>query len=133
MGTIETTYDLPNDLTVAKAAGKMVADDIHEWTTNYYAGKITLLHLWDVLGADLSQISKEEIMEDARRTSKIASVRKGGKTAIVVPSGTLEYGITRMSQIFREMEEVPVEVQLFSDIETARQWLGIGGNHDNRV
>ena len=125
MGTIETTYDLPNDLTVAKATGKMTSDDFKEWAEEYYVGdKITSLHLWDVTEADLSEITIEEIKEDAKRTKLLAGVRNGGKTAIVTHKD-LEFGISRMSQAHHEIEVESIEYQTFRSIDEAKEWLGV--------
>ncbi len=125
MGTIETTYDLPNDLTVAKATGKMTSDDFKEWAEEYYVGdKITSLHLWDVTEADLSEITIEEIKEDAKRTKLLAGVRNGGKTAIVTHKD-LEFGISRMSQAHHEIEVESVEYHTFRSIDEAKEWLGV--------
>jgi len=126
MGSIETTYDLPNDLTIIKATGMMNADDIFSWSENYYEnGEITTLHLWDVTEADLSQITTEDVIEDSRRTARAAQVREGGKTAVVASQNTLAFGLSRMSEAHHEIERVPVEYQLFSNFEDAGEWLGI--------
>jgi hypothetical protein len=44
------------------------------------------------------------------------------KTATVLPSGALEYGLSRMYGA--EMERSAVEYQLFDDFEKAIAWLG---------
>ena len=43
------------------------------------------------------------------------------KTATVLPSGTLEYGLSRMYGA--ELEESNIEYQLFDDLEAAINWL----------
>lgn len=126
MGSIETTYHLSKDLTIIKATGGLVEDDIFTWSANYYAnGEITTLHLWDITEADLSQITTEDIIEDSRRTSKMAQVRKGGKTAVVASMNTLEFGLSRMSEAHHEIELVPIEYRLFDSMKEAKEWLGI--------
>lgn len=124
MGTIETQFDLPQDLTIIKARGKMKADDFHEWTAKYYAGTVTLLHLWDVRKADLSEITIGDIQEDAKRTMHFAGMREGGKTAFVTQKD-LEFGISRMSEAHSEMEVKSIEYQTFRSIEKAKAWLGV--------
>lgn len=124
MGSIETTYDLPKNLTLIKATGKMRPKDFHEWTATYYAGKVTLHSLWDLTQADLSDIKTEDLRDDAVQTRDLADVRTGGKTAIV--SGkSLEFGIGRMLEVFYGLEKIPFEVQVFYSIDDARQWLGV--------
>ena len=132
MGNIETTYDLPNDLTVVTATGRMTADDFHNWTTNYYAGEVTSLHLWDITRADLSLISTNDGIEDAQRTAEAAQIRKGGKTAIVVSKDTLGFGLSRMSETFHSIENAPVEYMIFTSRKSATDWLGVKGHFDTR-
>ena len=122
MGKIETKYDLTKALTIIKAVGKMKADDFHEWTANYYTGKVTSLALWDLTEADLSEIQTEDLRHDAEHTKALAEVRKGGKTAIV-SANSLEYGLSRMLETFYDMEEVPFEIQVFHTINEAMEWL----------
>jgi len=129
MGSIETTYDLPNDLTIIKATGRMVADDIFSWSADYYTnGEITTLHLWDITEADLSQITPEHIIEDSRRTARMTQVRRGGMTAVVASMNTLEFGLSRMSEALHEIELVPIEYRLFTSMNEAMEWLFIGDN-----
>jgi hypothetical protein len=124
MGTIETTYDLPKDLTIATASGQMSARDFREWTANYYRGTVTKLVLWDILDADLSGLHADDIMHDAKQTKELANMRIGGKTAIV-SSNSLEYGMSRMLEAFYDLESVPFEVQVFHTLGDAKRWLGV--------
>lgn len=123
MGRIETTYDLAKDLTVAKAVGKMTADDFHQWTAAYYAGQVTLNCLWDLTKADLSEIVTGDLRDDALETSTVADKRKGGKTAFV-SANTLSYGLCRMLEAFYDLAKVPFEVQVFRSVDEAHAWLG---------
>ena len=122
MGEIETTYDLPGNLTIIKAVGKMEPGDFREWTASYYTGPVTLHTLWDLTQADLSQIQAADLRDDAAHTKLLADVRKGGKTAIV-SANTLAYGMSRMLEAFYELEEIPFDVQVFHSLEEARAWL----------
>ena len=126
MGTIETTYDLPNDLTFVRATGKMTVHDFYEWNTDYYGGTVTSLILWDVSEANLSEISTEDIKNDVIRTNRLSEhVRAGGKTAVFVPTGTLEFGLSRMLEAYFENEHSHFEVKVFSNMDEAKQWLGV--------
>jgi hypothetical protein len=79
MGEIETTYDLPRNLTIITAVGKMDAADFREWTASYYAGTVTLHTLWDLTRADLSNIQADDLRNDAHHTKNLADLRKGGQ------------------------------------------------------
>ncbi len=126
VGKIETTYDLTIDLTVAKATGEMTAKDFYEWYTTYYEGTVTSLILWDVSEANLAEISTEDIQDDVIRTNQLSEhVRNGGKTAVFVPQDTLEFGLSRMLEAFYAIEDAHFEVKVFSNIDEAKQWLGV--------
>ena len=124
MGTIETTIDMAKDLTLARADGRMVAEDFHEWTAHYSAGATTRFILWDITQADISTLSADDVLNDTSQTKKIADCRKGGKTAIV-SGGDLGFGISRMLEIFYEMHHVPIEIRVFRNTEEACEWLAI--------
>ncbi len=122
MGSIETTYDLARDLTIVKATGKMKPDDFQEWTAKYYKGKVTSLCIWDLTQADLSALKTNDLIDDAKQTKNLSSVRKGGKTAIVT-GNSLEYGLSRMLEVYYDIENVPFEVQVFDAMDKAEKWL----------
>lgn len=122
MGTIDTTQDLSRNLTVIVATGKMKPEDFHEWTETYYRGTVTSLTLWDLTQADLSDLRSEDLRSDAIHTKALADVRKGGKTAIV-SSNSLEFGLSRVLEAFYDMENVPFEVEVFTNTENAMKWL----------
>jgi hypothetical protein len=129
MGTIETTYHLSQDLTIAKATGEMTADDHRQWITRYYESKtVTSRILWDVREADFSQISRQDILDHVKSTTQlIAEYRKGGKTAVVLDRDMLGLGLSRMRETYFEMEDVPVAMQTFTSMEEALEWLGVEG------
>jgi|GEM_PF-714528 len=127
MGTIETTYYLSKDLTVATATGKMTADDHREWIKKYYDGAaVTSLILWDVRGADFSAISNQDILDHVKETKQlIANARRAGKTAVVIDKDMLGLGLSRMRENYFEMEELPVAMQTFTNMDEAMEWLGV--------
>lgn len=125
MGTLETTYDLERDLTIVTATGKLTANDFHQWTASYYADQTTLLNLWDLSGADLSDIQSEDLLEDTERSKKLADLRKGGKTAVVASKDTLAFCLSRMREMLAEAEEMPFAFRTFHDLAQAKRRLGI--------
>ena len=127
MGTIETTYDLTRDLTIAKAVGKMRAEDHRRWIKSYYAGNnVTQLILWDVTEADYSEITNQEIQNHVAFTKQLATdARKGGKTAVVIDRDRSILGLSRMREIYFKMEGVPIDMRTFYDMDDALQWLGV--------
>lgn len=125
MGYIKTSYDLAKDLTVVKATGKMTADEFRKWRSDYYSGKPTLNMIWDVIDADLSEIKNEDVLPHVQQINVVAAVRKGGKTAIVVGENLLALGLSRMRETYGEMENSPIEIRIFSNVDEAMEWLGV--------
>jgi hypothetical protein len=127
MGYIETTVDRPRDLTIARATGKMTAQDHREWVRTYYKGAaVTSRILWDVREADFSEITPQDILEHVKSTKQlIADARRGGKTAVVLGKDMLGFGLSRMRETYFEMEDVPVAMQTFTNIDEAMEWLGV--------
>lgn len=97
-----------------------------EWKARHYAGTVTSLHLWDLTQADLSEFTTDDLIEDAERTKKVSDARKGGKSAFVC-SSTLEFGLSRMSEAFSEIEDTKIEYQTFRRLDEAKEWLGVCG------
>ena len=124
MGIIETTIDQSKDLTVVKATGKMTAEDFLQWMAEYYAGSVTLLILWDICEADVSDIRTEDIVNGAQRLKKLAHLRYEGKTAVLTGQ-PLSYGLVRMLEAYSEMEGLAFGFKAFKSIDEAMEWLGI--------
>jgi hypothetical protein len=127
LGTIETTYDRSKDLTIARATGEMTADDHREWVKSYYeGGRVTSRILWDVREADFAEISPEDILDHVQLTKPlIADARQGGKTAVVIDKDMLGLGLSRMRETYFEMEDVPVAMRTFTNMDDALEWLGV--------
>ena len=124
MGYIKTSYDLAKDLTVVKATGKMTAEDFLQWMAEYYEGSVTLLILWDICEADVSDIKTEDIVDGAQRLKKLAHLRYDGKTAVLTGQ-PLSYGLVRMLEAYSEMEGLAFGFKAFKSIDEAMVWLGV--------
>lgn len=56
----------------------MEADDFRRWTTDYYAGTVARLHLWDISRADLTKITVDTIEYQTFRTFEDGQGMAGG-------------------------------------------------------
>ena len=124
MGSIETSKEIPSELTVNKAKGKLTAEELLIWVSDYYSEITTKLILWDFNEADLSSITSEEFMEIAREVKNRSDLRVEGKTAFVFNSD-LGFGLGRMFQAFSEIEGTQFEFMSFCDVVEAKKWLGL--------
>ncbi len=70
----------------------------------------------------VSNITNEEFMKIAKDMKKITQKRLGGKTALV-GKFDVDFGLARQYGAYAEMEQLPVEYQIFRNIEEAMKWL----------
>ena len=124
MEPLETIYDLAKDLTIVKAKGKVKAQDLLNWTAEYYSGKVTALILWDFSEADIGDVPMDHLKELAVAARRKADVRRGGKSALVF-SRDVDFGLGRMFETLSEIEKTPVLYNSFRDISKAISWLGV--------
>ena len=125
MGDIKTTYDLPRDLTIVRAAGKMIAHDFHEWIVEYYAGTVTQRIVWDLTNADMSNIDLKDVLKNVTYIKQAAGhLRTGGRTAVVADDDWIAMALSRYQQVFLEMSGMGIEMKTFHHMSEAMEWLG---------
>jgi len=122
MRNVQIQIDSQYDLTTFTVVGKVAAEVVRNAIQKFYEGNVTMNVLWDLSGSDLSSITSSEINGIAKTPRKYASMRTGGKTAIVAPTD-LTFGLTRMYGIMTEVQDLPFETQVFRTTEEAHQWL----------
>jgi hypothetical protein len=122
MAKISKSYESDIDLTTFAVEGEVTADDIWEQTFAFLSAKPSKLALWDFTAGTIQLISSQELKEIARRGGNILDKIDDGKVAIVAPKD-IDYGITRVFQVFSEMEHFPLEVATFREKNDAREWL----------
>jgi len=130
MGTIETTYDLPRDLTTVKVSGKVIEDDFWRWVGDFYSGEVTSLVLWDLVQADMTDIvadvTEDHIREHVRQVNEAAAkVRKGGKTAFVVYDNIHALRLSIRLESLADKGRPPFSRKTFTSMVKALEWLGI--------
>ena len=122
MATILIEHDLSKDLTMVKARGEMTASDFYTLAAHCVSKGATGLILWDLLGANICELSSDEILMIATRTKKI--VPKDGKTAFVV--GTpCDFGVGRMLEAHSDVAQITPEFRAFRKMDDAKKWLGV--------
>ena len=122
---IETEVDRFKKLTIFTVSGKVTAREFAIAIRNFYGGEITLHALWDLRKGNV-QLADEEIWNLARSVSSLnLSTRRGGKTAFVAEEGT-PFGLAKMYQLITNTMSLPFEIKVFTTLEEANNWLGIG-------
>ena len=124
MGKISTTKNSELDLTINTAEGEISHIDLINWVKDYYSGVVSKLMLWDFNEADVSKITNDELKKIILEIKKTATMRNGGKTALVF-SKNIGFGMGRMYGAFSEIEGIPFEYRSFRNIEDAKTWLGV--------
>ena len=84
--------------------------------------------LFDFREASLSDLSVEDCRQMADHERGRMEERGSGRCALTVDSD-LDYGVSRMLQAMREYAVEGSEIQVFRDLDAARDWL-IGRRKD---
>jgi hypothetical protein len=122
---IETQVDKSRKLTIFTVSGKVTAREFAIAIRNFYAGEITPHALWDFREGTV-QLADHEIWNLARSVSSLnLSTRRGGKTAFVAQEGK-PFGLAKMYQLITDTMSLPFEIKVFTTLEQANNWLGIG-------
>jgi hypothetical protein len=114
-------------LTVYTATGPMTVDDVSNTVTTCLTDNPTLLAIWDIKEASFSDVTADDLRKVVIRARPLADSRAGGKTAIICSRG-VDYGLARLFQIYAELYEAPIDIQVFDSRDAAMNWLGIDSN-----
>ncbi|HEX3037268.1 MAG TPA: hypothetical protein VHT73_19460 [Thermodesulfobacteriota bacterium] len=122
MGHITRLFEVENDLTAFTVVGEVDVEQMLSQIISFLTGEPTQLVLWDITVGSLERISSNDVQMIVERAKPFSDRRKGGRTAIVCLRD-LEYGISRMFQNFADIMQVPFEINVFRNLEKAREWL----------
>ena len=124
MGTIDTNIDLERDIVTHTVSGEITAGDIRDRISSYYEGEVTGLVLWNFSNADIGSISASDVRDLVELTNEHAKRRLGGKTAAVFSSSSA-YGMGRMFELSKEVDDRGIGHASFRDLKAALEWLGV--------
>ena len=122
MAKINKKYEPDIDLTVFSVVGAATFGEIWEQTRIFLCDKPSRLVLWDFTEGTVASVSSGEVQKIAGLGSNISSKIKGGKAALLAPKD-IDFGISRIFQVFSEMRNFPFEIDVFRDMSTAQEWL----------
>ena len=122
MGLITRLFEGENDLTGFTVVGDVDAEQVLSQIISFLTGEPTQLVLWDITIGSLADISSDDLRRIVERAAPFADRRKGGLTAIVC-STDLDYGLSRMFQTFAELLQIPFAIEVFRNLQEAREWL----------
>lgn len=122
MAKITKSYESDIDLTIFTIVGEITFDEVLDHTRTFLSGKPSKLALWDFTSGTIARISSQELKEIAKQGDVISARIEGGKGAILAPKD-IDYGMSRIFQVFSEIEDFPLEVEIFRDLNAAKKWL----------
>jgi hypothetical protein len=124
VGHITKSLEAENDLTVFTVFETVNSDQILTQVIPFLTEEPTRLALWDFRAGSLSGIASNDLQSIVERGKQFADSRKGGRTAIVC-STDLDYGLGRMFQTFADIDRIPIEINIFRNLDDANEWLNI--------
>jgi len=119
---IKITRDESKDLTMFDVTGLASDEELLHTLETYYEREPTALVLWDLSQADFSRISTKAVKAFIQRTAVFGLQREGGRTAVFAPLD-LQFGLSRMSEVFAEETFAPFDLRVFRSREEALEWL----------
>jgi hypothetical protein len=122
MGLITKLVESEIELTIFAVNDEVEAEQVLKEIILFLTGTPTQLVLWDIRQGTLERISPSDLRMIVERASPFAERRKGGRTAIVCTTD-LNFGLSRMFQIFAELMQIPFEIHVARNIEDAKKWL----------
>jgi hypothetical protein len=123
--TISISYDRARDLTVFTAAGELTYAEQLAALHDFYDGNPTANVLWDFRSIEGNRISTDELNKIIVFIKKRENKRPHGKTALVSTSD-LDFGMSRVSQAYADIHELPWQLRAFRSMDEALKWLHAG-------
>jgi hypothetical protein len=120
---ITGTIDRERDLTIYRACGVLVWDEIRSIVQDQESGYLTTNTLWDLADVDISHLTIENVKEMIVLSKKI-TCRQGGKTAIVMSTES-DYSFLKQYELLAESSEnsLPVKTKIFRSRAKALDWI----------
>ncbi len=125
-GRIETSVDIERDLTIFTARGDITPEQLVLVIQEFHTGNPTSHVLWDLTAATFSNLSGADPQILAGVSQQQSKVRgPGSKTALLFDSD-IGYGLGRMFESFRQVQDSHVTYNTFRSREKALVWLEAG-------
>jgi uncharacterized protein YbgA (DUF1722 family) len=88
----------------------------------FYSADPTANVLWDFRGHKGNRISSEEVQKIISLVKSYGNKRPKGKTALV-SNKDLDFGLSRVSEAYANIENLPWEIRSFRSMDEALKWI----------
>jgi hypothetical protein len=120
---IKSNIDKEKDLTTYVLSGETSTDHLLKALKSFFNGNITANVLWDLREAEFGEgIPSANLKELAVYSKKKQPEKARGKIAIVA-SSDLGFGMSRIFEVYAELEGVKNPVQVYRSMKKAMKWL----------
>ena len=109
-------------LIIFTVVGGITYAEIFNHTHTYLTNKPSKLTLCDFTSGNLLDLSPQDMKKIISMGGFVLERIEHGKAAIVT-SKVHDYGLSRMFQVFSEIDNFPLEIEVFRDMKSARKWL----------
>ena len=112
-------------MTVFTVAGALTYAEQLAALQEFYDGNPTANVLWDFRSIEGNRITIEELNKIIVFIKRRESKRPHGKTALVSTTD-LDFGLSRMSQTYADIHNVPWQIRAFRSMDEAIKWIKEG-------
>jgi hypothetical protein len=116
-------------LTIHTCSGTILKQEVIDVLKVIYSSEPTPNHLWDLTGADFSQINGDDMQEIAEFVKQNAPREIYGRIALVSAS-SLAFGLARMFEALTDHAGLPVKMNVFRSLEEAEEWVSAVSDED---
>lgn len=119
---ISKSCDPSKDLTIFTVEGEITFQEHKTVLEDFYKEKPTANVIWDFRLIRGKRISRDEIKVLINFIKNHGGKRVRGKSAVVTQTD-LDFGLSRMSHAYIDMERIPLEIEIFRNMEEALEWM----------
>jgi hypothetical protein len=120
--TIFSSCDDTKNLTIFTVEGSLTFDEQITTLQEFYSADPTANVLWDFRGHKGNRISSEEVQKIISLVKSYGNKRPKGKTALV-SNKDLDFGLSRVSEAYANIENLPWEIRSFRSMDEALKWI----------
>ena len=124
--SIEFEFDPGRSMLIRTATGDMTFDQLFDIQKVYFEKYRPRNVLLDLSLASVKKLETRDVEALANMSHKKKRLRPTNSKTAIVATSPLAFGLSRMYAIFSEVKDLPWELEVFSSMEAALDWIGPG-------